>query len=201
MGFFGNNDFSGVRFIKPDRDGDFYILTDHKPAGLNSTIPFQSVIKPIDRQLGLPAREEAAACFQCAGVRRVEGYFSGHVANGQVAMNLILFLTLFLKCGVFEFDLRKLLGVEEVLRSQVVVPPLVFRIDAGCFDGGLNRGIGKVVVRRRNDNVVILEDPVHLGNQHMGHGEFDLRMRFVGSPWRLCGDKPHTQECQRAQGK
>ena len=89
---------------------DVHIFASNEPARFDHTIPFQPIVKPIDRQFRSPPSPVTARTFDNPVERSVERHLLRRVPYGEIAGNGVPLVAYFFNRGTFELDYGELVG-------------------------------------------------------------------------------------------
>src|SRR5690606_24382162 len=162
------------------------VVTDEDAARLERLVPAQAPVPAVDLGGRGEARALAAPRILAHSLEdRVERDLHGRVADGEVADDAearALLVKRTLNALAAERDRRVALHIEEVLRTQVLVPILDAGVDARRVDLDFGRRVFRRVLVHRDGAAERLEAAAHRREHHVLDRELDARVRGVDLP-------------------
>ncbi len=119
-----------------DFQNETHVLANNQAASLHDGVELETVVKPVDTSLRFDAYPLRIAHGGCTNDFALENDFFGRAANGKIAHDFELAVTLVTNFLCHETQFRMVLGVKKVVRAKVVVTALILRIDTCRLDYG-----------------------------------------------------------------
>src|SRR5262249_23606421 len=157
---------------------NLYVVRHYHSTAIERAAPGDSVVHTVDGQARIGAQHLAARRGQRPAEREGQINILGHAVNRQRAVRNKPVAFLFYRFSL-KGNFGKLLHIQEIRASQVIVAPGGVGVNGRGLDGYFDRRLGRVFVIVKNLTVEVVKPAVHGADHHVFHIEADRRVHRI----------------------